>query len=151
MSKRRRRDVRCRVAPLEGRAVPSIAILKAAIDSSKDIHIIGYIQTTPTQNLSLSVSTILDIKGRPPDVVTISPAYIKPLPVPTPKLPKGVRADTISGIFNATYSAPTNFKPDEVRKVVVNVDLLRSNGTRAESAKREQDKLERLTGSSPYL
>jgi hypothetical protein len=46
--KRRRRDTRCRVEELEGRAVPSITIVKAALDvRSNTIHIIGYIEKTP--------------------------------------------------------------------------------------------------------
>jgi hypothetical protein len=153
MLKRRRRDSRFQVEQLEGRAVPSITIVKAAIATGGTIHIIGYIEKTPVAGLSLSVSTILDIKGHRPDVFNLEPPFVAivPLPAHTTKLPHGVKASEITGVFDATYGAPDNYNPKDLRKVVVNVHLLRQNGHRDQSAKKEQSKLEKLTGTPPYL
>ncbi len=153
MLNRRRRDSRFRVEQLEGRAVPSVTIVKAAIDHTRTIHIIGYIKTTPVAGLSLSVSTILDIKGHRPDIVNLEPpsVSINPLPAHTTKLPHGVKASEISGVFDARFGAPANLTSKDLRKVVVNVHLLRPNGQRDQSAKKEQDKLVTLTGNPPYL
>jgi hypothetical protein len=154
VSKRRRRDTRCRVEGLEGRAVPSITIVKAALDVPSDtIHIIGYIQKTSVAGLRLRVNVaveagkaVQDFVLEPPD--THITAFHTSHP---PALPPGVKAKSITGVFDTKHPLADGFALDNINYVDVKVELLHKDGTVAESATKAQTSLETLTGTPPYL
>ena len=154
MLKRRRRDTRCRVEELEGRAVPSITIVKAALDVPSDtLHIIGYIEKTSVAGLTLRVNVTLEAGKAVQDFVIEPPnTHITALHTsPRPALPPGVKAGAIRGIFDTKYALGPEFDSGDIVYVDVKVELLHKNGTVVESATKAQTSLEILTGKPPYL
>jgi hypothetical protein len=154
VSKRRRRNTRCRVEELEGRAVPSITIVKAALDVRSDtIHIIGYIEKTSVAGLTLRVNVTLEAGKAVQDFVIEPPnTHITALHTShPPALPPGVKARAITGIFDTKHALPDGIARDDIIYVDVKVELLHKNETVAESATKAQTSLEILTGKPPYL
>jgi len=152
--RRRRRDTRCRVEELEERAVPSITIVKAALDVPSDtIHIIGYIEKTSVAGLRLRVNVALEAGKAVQDFVLEPPdTHITALHTSRPPvLPPGVKARAITGVFDTKHALADGIALDDITYVDVKVELLHKNGTVVESATKAQTSLEILTGTPPYL
>jgi hypothetical protein len=156
MSNRRRHGTRCRVEELEGRAVPSVTIVKAALDVSSDtLHVIGYIEKTPVAGLKLIVSVELETVKTTEDFVIRPPhTHITRLHTsPPPALPPGVKAHEITGIFDTEHKLEHRYDPSKIDEVqlVVKVELVHENGDVVNSATKVEFPLEVLTGAPPYL
>jgi hypothetical protein len=153
MFERRRRDIRCRVEELEGRAVPSIVVLKVAVDFPNDIkiskiHIIGYTTQPSVAGEALRFSVILHRPGQKPEIKGFM-SHISSLP-PSATLPIGVNAGSISGVFDAS---PPNFHANTAAHMTVTVESLHPghNGKAVDHTKRADIPITVLVGSPPYL
>ena len=154
MFERRRRDIRCRVEELEGRAVPSIVVLKAGLDFPTDIkiskiHIIGYTAQPSISGEELRFSVILKRPGHSAEIKGFM-SKITPLPS-SAALPIGVNAGSISGVFDGSFKTPAKFHANDTRVTVTVESLHPGTGKAVDHTKRADIPLTVLVGTSPYL